>query len=50
MDCDERFTSAYQVAILHYEGADEVDDPTGDVSYESTAREGLVSIQIINKF
>nr|XP_012152944.1 PREDICTED: laccase-1-like isoform X2 [Megachile rotundata]XP_012152945.1 PREDICTED: laccase-1-like isoform X2 [Megachile rotundata] len=33
MDCDERFTKAYQVAILRYEGADE-QDPAGVVAYE----------------
>ncbi|XP_043270972.1 laccase-1-like [Venturia canescens] len=33
MDCDERFLSAYQVAILRYEGADYA-DPNGTVSYE----------------
>ncbi|XP_012286272.1 laccase-4 isoform X2 [Orussus abietinus] len=33
MDCDERFLSAYQVAILRYEGAPEI-DPKETVSYE----------------
>ncbi|XP_026666521.1 laccase-1-like isoform X2 [Ceratina calcarata] len=33
MDCDERFTKAYQVAVLRYEGAVER-DPNGTVTYE----------------
>ncbi|KOC68923.1 Laccase-4 [Habropoda laboriosa] len=33
MDCDERFTKAYQVAILRYDGALE-EDPSGVVTYE----------------
>ncbi|XP_076766747.1 uncharacterized protein LOC143433334 [Xylocopa sonorina] len=33
MDCDERFTKAYQVAILRYEGATD-EDPNGVVTYE----------------
>lgn len=33
MDCDERFTKAYQVAILRYEGATNK-DPNGLVGYE----------------
>ncbi|XP_017757142.1 PREDICTED: laccase-4-like isoform X2 [Eufriesea mexicana] len=33
MDCDERFTKAYQIAILRYEGAME-EDPNGTVTYE----------------
>ncbi|KAK2575713.1 hypothetical protein KPH14_012102 [Odynerus spinipes] len=32
MDCDERFLSAHQVAVLRYEGAQNV-DPAGNVSY-----------------
>ncbi|KAM7348084.1 multicopper oxidase 1 [Cochliomyia hominivorax] len=32
MDCDERFTSAFQVAILHYEGAADT-EPTEDLGY-----------------
>lgn len=33
MDCDERFLSAYQAAILRYENAEEI-DPDGEISYE----------------
>ncbi|CAL7934818.1 unnamed protein product [Xylocopa violacea] len=33
MDCDERFTKAYQVAVLRYEGATE-EDPDGVVAYD----------------
>lgn len=33
MDCDERFTKAYQVAILRYEGASNK-DPNGLVGYK----------------
>ncbi|XP_011645340.1 laccase-1-like isoform X2 [Pogonomyrmex barbatus] len=33
MDCDERFLSAYQVAILRYEGAPE-EEPEVEVSYD----------------
>ncbi|XP_070151439.1 uncharacterized protein [Polyergus mexicanus] len=33
MDCDERFLSAYQVAILRYEGASE-EEPAVEVSYD----------------
>ena len=38
MDCDERFTKAYQVAVLRYEGAPEK-DPDGVVSYERVSNE-----------
>lgn len=33
MDCDERFTKAYQVAILRYEGAANK-DPNELIGYE----------------
>ncbi|CAK9821202.1 LCC4 [Anthophora plagiata] len=33
MDCDERFTKAYQIGILRYEGAVK-EDPSGVVTYE----------------
>lgn len=32
MDCDQRFTSAHQVAVLHYDGAPEV-EPEEPVGY-----------------
>ena len=38
MDCDERFTKAYQIAVLRYEGAPEK-DPDGVVSYERESNE-----------
>ncbi|KAL0274857.1 UNVERIFIED_CONTAM: hypothetical protein PYX00_002890 [Menopon gallinae] len=34
MDCDERFRSVFQVAILHYEGAPEDSDPSGEIGYD----------------
>lgn len=44
MDCDERFSKAHQVAILHYEYAPEDEEPEGAVdSYELMHTEGLVS-------
>jgi len=46
LDCDERFTSAFQTAILHYQGADHdltaLERPTYENTASSTA-EGLVS-------
>lgn len=33
MDCDARFTSAFQVAILHYQGADDI-EPEGIPHYD----------------
>ncbi|XP_043252870.1 laccase-1-like [Colletes gigas] len=40
MDCDERFTKAYQVAILRYEGAIK-ENPEGDVTYERESNDSL---------
>lgn len=40
MDCDERFTKAYQVAILRYEGAND-HDPKGVVAYERESNDSL---------
>lgn len=47
MDCDERFLSAYQIAILRYEGAPE-EEPLVEVSYNRTRNDsyGLVRISI----
>lgn len=45
MDCDERFTSAHQVGILHYKGAELDVYPEGDPDYESSHKEGMVCIQ-----
>lgn len=39
MDCDERFTSSFQMAVLHYRGAPET-DPAGTPSYKHS-RDGL---------
>jgi hypothetical protein len=45
MDCDERFTKAHQVAVLHYDAAPEDEEPPGEVSYEATQRKGMVSMK-----
>jgi hypothetical protein len=45
MDCDERFTKAHQVAVLHYVGAPVNEEPPGEVSYKEARRKGLVSIE-----
>lgn len=47
MDCDERFTSAFQMAVLHYHGA-VVGMPDGEPSYDNSIREGLVSWTLNN--
>ncbi|KAL1465394.1 hypothetical protein WDU94_004972 [Cyamophila willieti] len=41
MDCDERFTSAFQVAVLKYEGATD-EDPPGEIDYDATRTSGTV--------
>lgn len=45
MDCDERFLSAYQIAILKYEGALE-EEPTVEVTYNRVRNDsyGLVRV------
>nr|XP_022908342.1 laccase-4-like [Onthophagus taurus]XP_022908343.1 laccase-4-like [Onthophagus taurus] len=48
MDCDERFTSAYQVAVLQYSNSSSVDFPEGDVDYQKTLRKGL-QLNSLNK-
>lgn len=48
MDCDERFLSAYQVAILRYEGAPE-EEPTIEISYDrikNDSNKGLVRTDV----
>jgi hypothetical protein len=45
MDCDERFTKAHQVAVLHYDAAPEDEKPPGEVSYEAAHRIGMVSMK-----
>ncbi|XP_013191002.1 uncharacterized protein LOC106135292 [Amyelois transitella] len=47
MDCDERFTKAKQVAVLHYEGAMER-EPDGDPTWEELHNEGL-QLNALNK-
>lgn len=41
MDGGEKFTKAHQVAVLHYEGAPEHEEPPGEVNYEAAKRAGL---------
>lgn len=43
MDCDERFLSAHQVALLRYEGAPEK-EPEAEVTYDHI-RSGLVCMR-----
>ncbi|XP_066994423.2 uncharacterized protein [Anabrus simplex] len=40
MDCDERFTSTHQVAVLHYKGASADEEPLGEVHYNNSHRDG----------
>lgn len=40
MDCDERFTSSFQMAVLHYHGAPE-ENPRGEKPSYNLSREGL---------
>ncbi|XP_068624063.1 uncharacterized protein [Battus philenor] len=47
MDCDERFTKAKQVAVLHYEGAND-GEPSGDPTWEELHNEGL-QLNALNK-
>ncbi|XP_012552135.1 uncharacterized protein LOC100174976 isoform X1 [Bombyx mori] len=47
MDCDEVFTKAKQVGVLHYEGAMEV-EPAGDPTWEELHNEGL-QLNALNK-
>ncbi|CAG4968642.1 unnamed protein product [Parnassius apollo] len=47
MDCDERFTKAKQVAVLHYEGAMDL-EPSGDPTWEELHNEGL-QLNALNK-
>ncbi|KAI7815129.1 laccase [Rhyzopertha dominica] len=42
MDCDERFNSVHQVAVLQYDGASSTDYPNeNDVDYQHSHKEGL---------
>lgn len=48
MDCDERFTKAFEVSILHYEGADD-EEPKGVPTYDNTLHTGIVNITRTNR-
>jgi L-ascorbate oxidase len=43
MDCDERFTKAYQVAVLQYKDAEQT-YPLGEPSYDNSKKDGMVII------
>lgn len=43
MDCDERFRSAHQVAVLQYLGTSDEDYPDGKPTYKTAHKEGIVS-------
>jgi len=43
MDCDERFTKAFEVAILHYDEAGD-DEPDSIPTYDNTLHTGIVNI------
>ncbi|XP_050537356.1 uncharacterized protein LOC126903292 [Daktulosphaira vitifoliae] len=47
MDCDERFNSAFEVAILHYKGADD-ELPPGEPTYENSEPSGI-QLNALNK-
>lgn len=49
MDCDKRFTSAHQVAILHYTGANVDAYPTNETNYENSHKQGMVSVSMHSK-
>ncbi|XP_031333114.1 laccase-4-like isoform X2 [Photinus pyralis] len=41
MDCDERFTSAHQAAVLQYKGMSNSDYPKNELHYHNTHKNGL---------
>ncbi|CAG9122108.1 unnamed protein product [Plutella xylostella] len=47
MDCDDRFTKAKQVVVLHYEGAPD-EEPAGNPTWEESHRDGL-QLNALNK-
>lgn len=49
MDCDERFLSAYQVAILRYDGAAE-EEPAVTVSYDRMRNDSYGLVRIYDVF
>lgn len=44
MDCDERFRSAHQVAVLQYLGESDTEYPDGEPNYHEAHRKGMVNI------
>lgn len=46
MDCDERFQSVFQVAVLEYANAKTNGFPNDTVDYQHSHKEGLVSYHI----
>jgi L-ascorbate oxidase len=42
MDCDQRFKSVHQVAIVSYDGADLTQEPEATVGYSESERIGKV--------
>ncbi|KAF5297473.1 hypothetical protein FQR65_LT10009 [Abscondita terminalis] len=48
MDCDERFLSANQVAVLQYVGSSSTDYPTDSVNYKKSHKEGM-QVNALNK-
>jgi L-ascorbate oxidase len=43
MDCDERFTKAYQMAVLQYKDAEQT-YPLDEPSYDNSKKDGMVII------
>ncbi|KAF5305483.1 hypothetical protein FQA39_LY01574 [Lamprigera yunnana] len=48
MDCDQRFKSAHQAAVLQYVGASNSAYPVNDLNYDNAHKEGL-QINALNK-
>lgn len=51
MDCDKRFTSAHQVAVLQYLGMSDDEYPEDEPTYDKSHKDGIVSLNslIINQ-
>lgn len=47
MDCDERFTKAFEVAVLHYDGSSD-GEPEDIPTYDNSLNSGIVSITKLN--
>lgn len=45
MDCDERFTKAFEVAILHYDGASN-EEPEKTPTYDNSFQSGYVNTNL----